>query len=191
VKFRNLTVAGASALALISAGCGSGGSTTPSANVPVVAFGSPALAGSRVIPARFKCNNRDVWLPLQWGELPANTQELAMYIARFGSIKQVEGKVTAEVKASAVIVGIKPSLRKLSLGKYPPGVLVGIHAPNNANASICPPKGTRQNLMFRIYALPHKLGVSKASHDEGENLVNTMRSQAIGAGTFIVSYKPA
>lgn len=191
MKFRTLSIAGASALALVSAGCGGGGSTNSASNLPVVPFSSPALAGTRVIPARFKCDNRYVWLPLEWGEPPAKTQELAMYIVRFGSPKAVNGKVTAPIKATAVVVGIKPSLRKLSLGKYPPGVLVGVRAPNNAAASICPPKGYRQNLLFRIYALPHKLGISRASRNEGENLVNTMRAQAIGAGTFIVSYKPA
>lgn len=190
MKFRTPSLAGACALALISAGCG-GGSTNSSSNVPALAFGSPALAGGRVIPAHYKCDNRFVWLPLQWGEPPANTQELALYIVRFGPPRPVQGKVRAEIKASAVVVGIKPNLRRLSLGKYPPGVLVGVHAPNNASASICPPKGSRQNLLFRIYALPHKLGLSKASRNEGENLVNTMRRQAIGAGTFIASYKPA
>lgn len=192
MKFRTLCLAGASALALVSGGCGTGGSLgSPAANLPVLPFGSPALAGGRrVIPAHYKCTNGHVWLPLQWGAPLANTKELALYVVRFGTPRTVNGKVTAEIKASAVVVGIKPNMRRLSVGKYPPGVLIGVHSPNNPHASICPPKGTRQNLMFRIYALPHSLGVNRGSRNKGENLVNTMRESAIQEGTFIASYKP-
>lgn len=191
MKFRTLALAGASALALMTSGCGSGGaSPSPSANVPTLPFGSPVLAGSTVIPSHYKCNSRHVWLPLQWGEPPAETRELAMYIARFSPPKVVRGRLKAEIKASAIVVGIKPTLRKLSLGKYPSGVLIGVHAPKDLNASICPPRGTRQSLMFRIFALPHKLGVSKSSRNVSETLVSAMTKQATEVGTFIVSYKP-
>jgi phosphatidylethanolamine-binding protein (PEBP) family uncharacterized protein len=190
VKFRDLSVLSVSMLAVALAGCGSSGSSGPSAAEPAIPFGSPALGAGRVIPARYKCDNRNVWLPLAWGSLPAHTRELALYIVRFGSPKVAKGgKVNAEIKATAVVVGLKPTLRRLPLGKYPRGVLVGVHSPNNPQASICPPKGAKQNLLFRIYALPRKLGVTRRS--QGINLVNQLRSEALEAGTFIATYRPA
>ena len=179
-------------VALLLAGCGSSGSPSTStpraAREPAIPFISPALKSGRVIPASYKCDVRNVWVPLAWGALPAHTKELALYIVRLGVPKIIGGgKVNAEVKATAIVVGLKPTLHRLRPGKYPHGALVGVHAPNNPNASICPSKGEKQDLLFRIYALPHKLNVSKGA---GESLVNEMSSDALEAGTFIATYRP-
>jgi phosphatidylethanolamine-binding protein (PEBP) family uncharacterized protein len=113
-----------------------------------------------------------------------------MYIIRFSFPKVARGKTaTAEIKAAAVVVGLKPTLHRLSRGKYPRGVLVGVHSPNNPSASICPPKGAPQNLLFRLYALPRKLDLTKAS--QGANLVNRLGTEALEVGQFIAGYKPA
>jgi phosphatidylethanolamine-binding protein (PEBP) family uncharacterized protein len=193
VKLRNLSLLSLSisTLALALAGCGSSGSGPSAATKPAIPFGSPALiANGRVIPAHYKCDSRFVWLPLRWGAVPAGTQELALYMVRFGFPKLASNQTAkAEIKATAIVVGLKPTLHGLSRGKYPHGALVGVHAPNNPAASICPPKGAAQNLLFRIYALPHKLGVSKSS--KGADLVSRLSSEASEAGTFIAAYKPA
>jgi phosphatidylethanolamine-binding protein (PEBP) family uncharacterized protein len=192
VKLRDLSALSLTMLTvvLVLAGCGSSGpssSTTAASGIP---FGSPALVGGKVIPAHVKCDDRNVWLPLRWGALPAHTEELALYIVRFGYPKLgVNGTAKAEIKATAVVVGLKPTLHGLSRGKYPHGALVGVHAPNDPEASICPRKGVAGNLLFRLYALPHKLGVSKSS--KGLDLVSRLSSESSENGTFIATYKPA
>jgi phosphatidylethanolamine-binding protein (PEBP) family uncharacterized protein len=188
VNARKLSAVSTLIFALLLVGCGSSSPSTPrAAREPAIPFISPALISGRVIPAHLKCNVRNVWLPLAWGRLPAHTQELALYMVRFGTPKVAgNGKVNAEVKASAIVVGLKPTLRRLRLGKYPHGAVVGVHSPNDPSASICPPRGAQQDILFRIYALPHKLDLHK-----GGELVNQMSADALEAGTFIASYKPA
>jgi phosphatidylethanolamine-binding protein (PEBP) family uncharacterized protein len=190
VRLRDLSVLGVLVPVLMVAGCGGSAPSSPAVNEAAFPFGSPALVAGRLIPARYKCDVKNVWLPLRWGSLPPRTQELALYIIRFANPKLAKGGTAkAEILATAVVVGITPKLRGLSPGKYPPGALVGVHEPNNAQASICPPKGVTENLLFRLYAMPRKLGLRKGSG--GANLVEKLRSEALGAGAFIASYRPA
>jgi phosphatidylethanolamine-binding protein (PEBP) family uncharacterized protein len=176
-------------LALALAGCGSTGSTTTSEK-PAISFSSPAVVPGKPIPARYKCNVRNSWLPLRWGALPAGTQELALYIVRFGTPKVVKGgRVKAEIQAESIVVGLKPTLRRLSTGKFPPGAVVGVR-PVKDGQTICPTTTSRsrvQNLLFRIFALPHKLDLGKGK--QPSTLVSRLDAQALEAGTFIAEYR--
>lgn len=89
MKTRYLAALSLFVLALVLASCG--GSSKTVAEKPVISFSSPVLAGKRVIPASYKCDTRFVWLPLKWGTLPTNTQELALYMVRFGAPKVTAG----------------------------------------------------------------------------------------------------
>jgi len=173
------------ALGFALAGCG--GSSTPSiAEKPPIRFTSSALTRGRQVPASYHCDPRIDWLPLHWGTLPANTQELALYIVRFGPPRAVQGgAIKASIEGEAIIAGLKPTLNGLKPGKFPSGARVAIHRnANNQPISICPPKGIRTNLLYRIYALPRKLELT-----EHANLVTTMSREALAAGTFIFSYR--
>jgi phosphatidylethanolamine-binding protein (PEBP) family uncharacterized protein len=188
VKMRYLSALCISALALALASCGSSGS--PVAAEKAIVFGSPAIAAGRVVPAHYKCDTRNVWLPLRWGTLPPNTRELALYIVRFGTPGQsTSGAVKAEIKAESIILGLRPTLRQLSPGKFPHGALVAVHAPGGQVQSICPPKGATQNLLFRLYALRRKLHLTRQVRKE--NLVAVVTKEALEVGTFITSYRPA
>jgi hypothetical protein len=174
------------ALGLALAGCG--GSSTPSvAEKPPIRFTTSALTRGRQVPASFHCDPRIDWLPLRWGALPAHTAELALYIVRFGPPHATQGgAIKASIEGEAIIAGLKPTLSGLAPGKFPSGSRVAIH--RNASGrpiSICPPKGVRTNLLYRIYALPRKIELS-----EHANLVSMMSREALAAGTFIFSYRP-
>jgi hypothetical protein len=178
-------------LALMLASCGSSGGspTTATAEGPSIPFGSPALTAARVIPARYKCNNRAVWVPLKWGTLPEHTKELALYIVRFGSPKVAQGgAVKAEVKAEALVLGLHSTLHELKRGKYPHGALIAIHAHPGEALSICPRKGVVENLLFRIYALRRNLHISRSAK---VNPLREVTNGAIETGTFIARYRPA
>lgn len=177
-------------LVLALAGCGSGAGTTASTRtVPSIPFTSPVLTPGKQIPASYKCNIRNVWVPLRWGTLPPQTQELAMYIVSFDAPKAAPGGTAkAEIKATAVVVGLAPTLHGLSRGKYPHGVRVGVHKAAGEAVSICPAKGATQNLFFRLYALPRKLSLQSA---QGANLVTTMNKEALEVGTFLATYRSA
>jgi phosphatidylethanolamine-binding protein (PEBP) family uncharacterized protein len=186
---RNLVALSVSLLAVALAGCGSGGASSTTSAGPSIAFTSPALTPGKVIPARFKCNIRTAWLPLEWGALPAHTQELALYIISFNTPKLATGGTAkAEIKATALVVGLAPTLHGLTPGKYPRGVHVGVHKVGGEGVSICPQKGVTQNLLFRLYALPRKLNLHGA---QGANLVNAMSKESLEDGTFLATYRSA
>lgn len=179
-----------SVLALAIASCGSGGgSPTATAEKPSILFGSPVETAARIIPSRYKCNNREVWVPLKWGALPPGTKELALYIVRFGAPKVVAGgKVKAEVKAEELVLGLHASLHELKPGKYPHGALIAVHAQPGEPLSVCPPKRKPENLLFRIYALGRKLHIAKSAK---VNPLQEVTNAATEAGTFIVRYRSA
>jgi hypothetical protein len=142
-----------------------------------------------VIPARYKCSDKNIWLPLKWGALPERTQELALYIVRFSSPKVTSGgQVKAEIKSEALILGLDPTLRELRRGRYPHGSLLAIRARPGESRSLCPQRGVAENLLFRIYALGRKLHLNKSS--KVNPLVEVIH-EAIGAGTIIARYRPA
>jgi phosphatidylethanolamine-binding protein (PEBP) family uncharacterized protein len=173
-------------LALVLASCGSTSSPT-APEKPAIRFNSPALVGKGLIPARYKCNVRQNWLPLRWGALPASTRELVLYMVRFGAPKATTGgKVKAEIQAEGIIVGLKPGLHRLPAGKLPRGAVVGVRPISNRAATICPSTGTAQNLLFRLYALPRKLELGKGS--QPSTLVSRLSAQSLAAGTFIARY---
>jgi phosphatidylethanolamine-binding protein (PEBP) family uncharacterized protein len=188
VKTRYLAALSLFVIAFVLASCGSSSPTV--AKKPAIHFNSPALIGKRVIPASYKCDTRYVWLPLKWGTLPSHTQELALYMVRFGTPRVAAGgKVTAPIEAEAMVVGLRPTLDGLRPGKYPRGALIAVHAPNGHVQSICPPKGEGRDLLFRIYALRNKLNINRGSH--ASNLQELVGKEALEAGTFIAVYRQA
>lgn len=180
-----------SVLALAIASCGSGGgsSQTTAKQLPRISFTSPAMTAARTIPAHYKCNNRTAWLPLKWGSLPAGTKELVLYIVRFATPQATaSGQVKAEVEAEQLVLGLDATLRQIKPGKYPQGALVAVHSQGGEALSICPRKGVAGNLLFRIYALGHKLHITKSSK---VNPLQAVTTGATAAGTFIARYRPA
>lgn len=181
---RRISTMSALVLAIALAGCGS--ASTPTAK-PKIAFASPALTTRGVIPASYKCNGNDIWLPLKWGALPANTKELVIYIARFDQPKGVPGGgAQASLISQQLIVGLKPSLHQLAVGKLPHGALMGYYEVGNATISICPTKGSTQGVIFGLYALPRQQNITKGA--QSGNLLNKLRSEAVALGTFTAGY---
>lgn len=173
----------------VLAGCGSGGSTSSGNGKASIRFTSPALSQKRAISASYRCDPSKSWLPLTWGPVPSGTKELALYMVRFGPPKVAkDGVVKAEIRAESIVVGLSPSLHKLSPGTFPAGTRVGVHRidGNGKPISICPLPGRTESMLFRLYALPRKLGFDRSS-----NLIAAMTKEALEEGTFIGSYHSA
>lgn len=177
-----------SVLAFVLALAGCGTTSSNKAEKPTIEFTSSALAYGLQIANHYRCDPRVDWLPLKWGELPARTRELVLYIVRYGTPKSVKnGRIKVPVEGEAIVAGLKPTLRGLTPGRFPAGTRIAIHrAANGEPISICPPSGQRTNILYRIYALPHALQLS-----EHANLINLLNTQAIAAGTFSFSYRSA
>jgi phosphatidylethanolamine-binding protein (PEBP) family uncharacterized protein len=185
---RRLAMMSVLGLSAVIAGCGSTGASTstPSA-IAQIEFKSPAVTTGKVIPTHYVCDENEIWLPLQWGALPSNTVELALYVARFGPVvKTPTGASAAKLLAQSLVIGLKPSLRGLPAGKLPHGALIGFYGAGRKHSPICPPKGNKQSLLFRLYALSSAQHVNAGL--QGVNLLGKLNQQALAAGSFTASY---
>jgi len=189
VGIRHLTTASVALLAVAVAGCGSTTTTsTALERKPRIAFQSPVVSTRGAIPATFKCSENRIWIPLRWGTLPTNTKELVIYIARFGRPESAPGGTArAALIAQELIIGLKPTLHGLAVGKLPHGALIGTYEIGNKRASICPVKGSSQEgVVFGLYALAHHQQISKGSQSGG--LLNKLRAEAVAVGSFTANY---
>ncbi len=141
------------------AGCGSGGShhagtsTRARALEHEIAFGSPAVTGGKQIPGGYRCTEGRIWLPLRWGDVPAGTSELVLYVGDYGSRRAVApGRSLALITARSLVIGIKPSLHSLAVGAPPKGT----HELTRLGLPVCPPEQRGQEFVFRLYALPRR-----------------------------------
>lgn len=187
VKIRHLPVV--SALLLVAAFVGCGGSSTPQAAgpPPTIEFGSPGVSASGTVLSAYKCDEKKIWLPLSWGALPANTKELVIYVGRYGAPEiKAGGEVTAGLAAQQLIVGLQPTLHRLPVGKVPHGVLVGSFVAGRRRRSICANARSTSGILFSLYALPRRQNIGKGP--QGGNLINRLQSEAIGYGTFTATY---
>lgn len=187
MKIRFLSVVSVCILAVVFAGCSD---TSAQGKKAKIAFQSPVLVSGKAIPARYRCNAQKIWLPVQWGALPPHTAELVLYIGRYGNARTVTaGKLAPALIAQSLVVGLKPTLHGLVTGNPPKGALIGYYEVKNKPASLCPPKGATQNFLFRLYALPAKLNISKGS--QGGEFLNKLSSEAAAVGVFAASYHQA
>ena len=165
VKIRFLSAVSVCIVAVVFAGCSD---TSAQSKKATIAFQSPVLVSGKAIPARYTCNAQKIWLPVQWGALPPHTAELVLYIGRYSNAHTVvAGRLAPTLIAQSLVVGLKPTLHGLTTGDPPKGALIGYYEVHNKPASLCPPKGTTQNFLFRLYALTNKLNISGGS--QGEN----------------------
>jgi phosphatidylethanolamine-binding protein (PEBP) family uncharacterized protein len=191
VGIRHLTTASVVLVAAAVAGCGSAttSNSTATENKPTIAFHSPALNARGFIPSSIRCSEGKIWLPLRWGTLPVDTKELAIYVARFGKPEGVPGGTArAALLAQQLILGLKPTLHGLAVGKLPQGALIGRYETGpNKGASICPPQGsTQEGVLFRLYVLPHRQEIGKGP--QGNELLSKLSSEAVAVGAFTAGY---
>jgi phosphatidylethanolamine-binding protein (PEBP) family uncharacterized protein len=186
---RRLATLSVLVLTVVVAGCGS---STPAVDrSPEILFLSPAVNAAKVIPSKYACSENKIWIPLEWGALPPSTQEVVVYVARYGSPeRKPNGSVSARLLAQSLIVGLKPKLHELRTGKLPAGALVGSYGAGGPGSGVCPSsKHTTQDFLFRLYALPRQLHITAGS--KRAELLNTLNSEALAAGTFTASYARA
>jgi phosphatidylethanolamine-binding protein (PEBP) family uncharacterized protein len=133
-------------------------STASSEKVPTVslpikstALTPSAKTGGLVLSRRYTCDGADISPPISWSEIPANTAEIDLFI--FNS-KEVHEQLFTDW----AVAGLKPSIRKLSAGKLPPGAIVGRNGLGQTRYSLCPAKSSGDYVIL-LQALSHKIPV--------------------------------
>jgi phosphatidylethanolamine-binding protein (PEBP) family uncharacterized protein len=180
-------ISGAALLAVLAlAGCGSSGaSTTP---VTPILFKSAALVGPS-IPAQYTCDGKDIPPPLEWGQVPPSTRELALLVIGFVPSSTSN---SYSVSIEWAVAGLNPELHRLAAGRLPPGAHVGDASDGKAHYSICPEKGKSEVYQFSLYAVPASVTIPRKF--AGIQVLSQIGAQdspvpARASGRFQVIYK--
>ncbi|HEV2974587.1 MAG TPA: hypothetical protein VGX69_06270 [Solirubrobacteraceae bacterium] len=174
-------------VALAVAGCGSSGATSTRAiAVTPIPFKSAALARG-TIPARYTCDGKDVSPPLEWGNVPSSTKELALLVIGLGTSTN-GNSITIEW----AVAGVNPALHRLAAGRLPAGAHLGMTTRKTTRYSICPPAGKTELYQFSLYAVPPSITIPRAFAGI-RALINLASEQATAPsrarGNFEASYK--
>jgi phosphatidylethanolamine-binding protein (PEBP) family uncharacterized protein len=181
--------------ALALAGCGASSNAPSAAEVAAarvnreVELQSPALVGTNTIPRRYTCDGGNATLPLQWTGVPPGTKELALMILSLRPVRASEGRVTETVVVLWAVAGLRPTLRQLTSRRLPRGAVVGRDAQGHTTYSFCPPKGTRQNYLVALFALPRTLSAVPGFNDEA--LFAALSKARVPFGQMLVNYTRA
>jgi hypothetical protein len=177
--------------ALALAGCGGGSSSSSDGpTLPSISFSSPVIGTT--IPAKFTCDGKDIAPPLEWGSVPANSNELVVVLVSFA-----RSESSNSYKVGAIdwaMAGINPQLHKLAAGQLPRGAHIGRQGDGKETYSVCPKPGAREDYQFELFALPAAVKVPPVFGDYGAfRVFNAARSSpALAHGVFATSYaRPA
>ncbi len=132
----------------------------------------PVVVGDHVIPARYTCDGGNVSLPVQWSLIPKGTAEIVMFLIKLKS----SGKGTFFDWA---VAGLSPTSHGVSAGALPAGAAVGRNSFGQDGYSICPPKGSGEEIfILRVVALPHPIP-AKPGFDAGAFYKEAERSTKV------------
>jgi hypothetical protein len=175
------------------AGCGGGSTPVTSA----LDLKSPGARPNGVLDSSVFCGWGSLWVPLEWGEVPEDTKELAILLARFKHVNE-GGKPKLVVAFADLVSKFKPSEHKLVANVLPEGVTWSWFGTN------CLPR-RGQNILLEVFALDkvRKREVDKRlatrlteealkqPHPrEGPRSAGELTSDTAAIGRLIVTYGP-
>jgi phosphatidylethanolamine-binding protein (PEBP) family uncharacterized protein len=163
---------------------GCGGSDGPT--IPAISFGSHAIGTT--LPAQYTCDGKDVAPPLEWGSVPADTNELVVVMVSFAKAANANSYTVGGIDWA--LAGISPQLHKIAAGEIPQGAHVGVQTNGKKIYSACPKPGTQEDYQFELWALPASVTVPSKFGDSGAFRVfnATKSSPAIAHGVFATTY---
>ncbi len=155
------TAAPAAALlmALTLTGCSSSGAnTTPTTahRVPIQFKSAAIVRGA--LPAHYTCDGKNISPPMEWGNVPSSTKELALLVVGF--IPSSEGN-GYNLSIEWAVAGVDPKLHRLAAGQLPPEAYLGEASGGRTRYSICPDKGTSRQYEFVLYAIPRAVKIPR------------------------------
>jgi hypothetical protein len=139
---------GALALGLIAAAlalAGCGGSSPPVTSV--LNLKSEGVQANGDLKPSIHCGWGSLWVPLEWGEVPDDTKELAIYLGRFKHAKE-SGEREVVVQFADLVSKFKPTEHRLVANVLPEGVSWSYFGTN------CLPQPRKgQRLLLEVFAL--------------------------------------
>lgn len=139
-----------------------------------IRFESPAVRADGVVSPRFECGGGSIWLPLRWGAVPPETEELAVYLGRFVPRKGAHSQ-RLSVPFGIFITNIDPSIRGIPTNTLPAESSYVTYKPFDS----CPRERRGQNILLILFALERPVRWRSLSSDA----VVGFTESALGMGT--------
>lgn len=141
---------------------------------------SAAFPHGANIPARYTCTAGNVSPPLQWGKLPAGTEQLVLFAISLNG-EPSQGPIRWAVS------DINPSSGGFAAGQLPAGAVVGRSSEGHDGwVGPCPAKGRTQSMVILVYALRHK--VKLATGFEPSTAQHRVVGNALATGLVYGTY---
>ena len=181
----------ATVLALASCGAGSSPPVTS-----VINLKSPALQANGKLKASTRCGWGSLWIPLEWGNLPEDTKELAIYLGRFKDARE-NGKRKVAVHFADLVSKFKPTEHRLVANVLPDGASWSYFGTN------CVQPGKGQHVLLEVFALDRiheramkrnlairltKEALANPNPTEGPRSSGQLTGDAVAVGRLIVPY---
>jgi hypothetical protein len=129
---------------LVLAGCGGASPNSPS--LLAIDLKSPALQANGELKPSTRCGWGSLWVPLQWGRVPENTKELAIYLGRFKYANE-QGRRRVVVQFADLVSKFKPTEHRLVANVLPEGISWSDFGTN------CVTARRGQKLLLEVFAL--------------------------------------
>lgn len=129
---------------LALASCGGGSSPA----ISVIDLKSPGLQANGELKPSTRCGWGSLWVPLEWGKLPEDTKELAIYLGRFKYDRE-NGKRKVVVHFADLVSKFKPTEHQLVANVLPEGVSWSSFGTN----CLPPARGRGQSILLEVFAL--------------------------------------
>lgn len=145
-------------------------------------FSSAVSPGGKIRDG-FTCKERDNWLPLRWGKLPADTAELVLYFGRFENV--LRGRSPGlHIPAGSLVLGLSPQRHKLDVGSHPADAAVARFRPK----SLCP-RLRAGHFTIQLFALSREQRIAPETIDINTLTELTLNSLAIGRLTAVGGHR--
>jgi hypothetical protein len=129
---------------LVLAGCG--GASPDSPTLSAIDLKSPALRANGELKPSTRCGWGSLWVPLQWGKVPENTKELAVYLGRFKYANEHDEQRVV-VQFADLVSKFKPTEHRLVANVLPEGISWSSFGTN------CVTARRGQHLLLEVFAL--------------------------------------
>jgi len=134
---------------------------------------------SEEIPAKYTCNNQNINPPLEWHDLPKNTQSLVLIVD--------DPDAPGGTWTHWLIWNIDPYVNIINENSVPAGAIEGINSSGkNIYDGPCPPSGTH-HYFFRLYALDTTLNLN--NNTERNALIKAMDGHVLDYSELMGIYK--
>ena len=122
------------------------------------------------VPARYTCDGQGISPPLEWGAVPPDVRQLALFLVGIRP-KAGERRRTPRCPSNGAVAGLSPSLHRLAAGQLPAGGACRRRQLVDHRYTLCPAKGTTVHYQFELYGVPG-LRWSTLPHFSGLSLLS-------------------